>query len=85
MYVKDMQKIIHKALMYDIHNISTYDGYDGADILKFEIFDTSVVTLLRDFTRNAGFSAVVKMPVKSNAAYELYCVFEKTESYSLKQ
>ena len=86
MFKPEMAKMISKAMTLNIHNLSTYDGYNGADILKFEIFDPSVLALLRDYCRNLGYACDTKMPHKKNKPYELFCIVEQSEDvYGIKR
>ena len=81
-----MSSIIIKAITLNIHNLSTYDGYNGADILKFEIFDNGVLSELRDFCINNKIKYKVKIPYTKNTPYELYCIIEIPDDvYGLKR
>ncbi len=81
MYDSRMRPIILKAMDYNIRNLSTYHGYNGAELLKFTFHDNEELVVVRDYCRKLGFETAVKM----NDCVELFCIFEVDEDvYSLK-
>lgn len=81
MYTRKMKPIIEFALKYNIKNLSTYKGYNGANLLKFTFHDNEEMLMVRDYTRNVGFETAVKL----NDCVELICIFEEPDDiYQLK-
>lgn len=81
MYTREMKPVIIKAMNYKIKNLSTYKGYDGADILKFTFHDNKELLVIRDFCKELK----IETNIKLNDCVELYCVFEAPDDiYPLK-
>lgn len=82
MFRTEMIPILTKAFSINVLNISTYKGYDGADILKLTFTEESILVIIRDFCRSIGIKTNSK---QHNKIYELYCIFEYSDDiYHLK-
>ncbi|QOY53678.1 hypothetical protein HUE87_07085 [Candidatus Sulfurimonas marisnigri] len=83
MYNDNMREIIEKSMDYEVKNIHTYKGYEGADILKLTFHDNQELLVVRDYCRSKG----IQTSVKLNKELELYCIYEiekNNEIYPLK-
>jgi len=82
MFRPEMIPILTKTFSINVLNISTYKGYDGADILKLTFTEESLLIIIRDFCRSSGIKTNSK---HHNKIYELYCIFEYSDDiYHLK-
>lgn len=82
MFRTEMIPILKKAFSIKILNISTYKGYDGADILKFTFTEVDSLIIIRDFCKSISIKTNSK---QHNRTYELYCIFEYSDDiYHLK-
>jgi len=81
MYIPEMSDVLSKAMKYNLKNIHTYKGYNGADLLKLEFHDNEEMLVIRDYARKQGLEAVTK----TTTNIELFCIYEQNDDvYSLK-
>ena len=82
MYQKEMKPVIIKTLDTNVHNICTYKGYDGADILKLSFHDNQELLMIRQFCKDRKIETATKM---IHGDLELYVIFEVPDDiYALK-
>ena len=66
-----MMPILTKAFSINMLNISTYKGYDGADILKLTFTEESILVIIRDFCRSIGIKTNSKQSMTANYRFTL--------------
>jgi hypothetical protein len=83
MYQSEMFAVIQKADKYKLKNIHTYNGYDGADILKLSFLHQNEMKAVKAFCKESGIPTDAKFD-KPNKEYDLYAIFELADDiYSL--
>jgi uncharacterized membrane protein YkoI len=78
------KKIIDDALTYDIEDVSTYSGYKGDLIVKITTKEKASMIAIRKFALNLGVLDVVLKHDPNTLLYEIYCVTEDENGYTIK-
>lgn len=78
------KKIIEDALKYEIEDISTYGGYKGDLIVKITTKEKESMMAIRKFALNLGVLDVVLKHDPNTLLYEIYCVTEDVNGYTIK-
>jgi len=82
MFVKDMENILIKAMEYDIKDIKTDNGYNGANLLRITFRDLEELKVFRQYICSQDLATNI-LPYNKKC---LICIFEpNTEIYGLKE
>ncbi len=83
--IQERRDIIRYALDCNILDINTYGGYKGDLIVKITTSDkkNDVKDKIKSYAKRLGMDVVIK-DNKNILIYEIYCISEDEDLYSLK-